>query len=313
MARPLFLLLAYNQEAYVADAVRSALAQEGPELDILISDDCSHDATFQIIKETTADYSGPHSLTVRCNPRNLGLAEHINSSVEASTAEVIIFAAGDDISEPSRSRKLIGTFDNPTTLLAHSQVQLINKDGEDEAGGKNCTFHGSYGLPDAASSLSLYVGASGACHRSLFEKYGPLPEGVFEDLVLGFRAALEDGSVFIDEPLVKYRSNIGLSSTGTSLDTEAAWRRARKKRLEVYKRVFEARLADAATSGLQASSEICRIINREITDVQMRADLIGSSATKALSKVLTSGPKALVCWQSERNRSRRGIKRAARS
>ena len=48
MPRTLFLVLAYNQEKFIAEAVRGALAQTGEPLDILVSDDNSPDGTGDI-------------------------------------------------------------------------------------------------------------------------------------------------------------------------------------------------------------------------------------------------------------------------
>ena len=44
------IMLAYNQEAYVAEAVASLLAQEYADLQIIFSDDNSTDATLGIIE-----------------------------------------------------------------------------------------------------------------------------------------------------------------------------------------------------------------------------------------------------------------------
>ncbi|MCK5536618.1 MAG: glycosyltransferase, partial [Bacteroidales bacterium] len=55
-----FTLFAYNQEKYIQEAVEGALSQTYSPLEIVISDDCSTDRTFEIIKELTEDYSGPH-------------------------------------------------------------------------------------------------------------------------------------------------------------------------------------------------------------------------------------------------------------
>lgn len=43
-----FFLLAYNQERYIREA---ALAQDYPDLEVVLSDDCSTDGTFAIIQE----------------------------------------------------------------------------------------------------------------------------------------------------------------------------------------------------------------------------------------------------------------------
>jgi len=55
LSNPLFLLLAYRQEKHVGDAVRAALTQVGCELDILISDDCSDDGTWDAIQRAASD------------------------------------------------------------------------------------------------------------------------------------------------------------------------------------------------------------------------------------------------------------------
>ena len=42
-----FTVFAYNQEAYVAEAVRGALAQRYRPLQVILSDDASTDRTFE--------------------------------------------------------------------------------------------------------------------------------------------------------------------------------------------------------------------------------------------------------------------------
>ena len=53
MNKPLisFLLLTYNQENYIQDAINGALAQTYSPLEIIISDDCSTDGTYKKIEE----------------------------------------------------------------------------------------------------------------------------------------------------------------------------------------------------------------------------------------------------------------------
>ena len=72
--RPLLslLLFAYNQEAYIRDALRGALAQTYSPLQILVSDDASTDGTAAIVAEELAGYRGPHDVEFLQNPENLG-------------------------------------------------------------------------------------------------------------------------------------------------------------------------------------------------------------------------------------------------
>ena len=51
--RPLvtFALFAYNQEEFIREAVEGAFAQTYEPLEIILSDDCSSDRTYEIIQE----------------------------------------------------------------------------------------------------------------------------------------------------------------------------------------------------------------------------------------------------------------------
>src|SRR4051812_14455329 len=74
LERPLvtFVLFSYNQERYIREAVAGALAQTYQPLKIVISDDCSTDRTFEIVREMASAYTGPHKIVLRRNPKNLG-------------------------------------------------------------------------------------------------------------------------------------------------------------------------------------------------------------------------------------------------
>jgi glycosyltransferase involved in cell wall biosynthesis len=89
--RPLltFALFAYNQEQFIAEAVQGALSQTYSPLEIILSDDCSPDRTFEIMQEMASKYNGPNRVIVRRNERNLGLIGHINLVMEIVQGELI--------------------------------------------------------------------------------------------------------------------------------------------------------------------------------------------------------------------------------
>ncbi len=87
-ARPLVsvLLIAYNQERVIADAVRSVLAQTWQPVEIIISDDCSRDGTYAAIEATVRDYTGPHRVITRRNTVNEASARTFRASPAWLTA-----------------------------------------------------------------------------------------------------------------------------------------------------------------------------------------------------------------------------------
>lgn len=207
------LLIAYNQGHIVADAVRSALAQTYTPLEILISDDCSQDRTFDVIKETTAGYAGPHRVVINRNEHNRGISAHLSKLAGMSHGELIVVAAGDDISVPQRCSRIVECWlahDGKPDLIASDLVELDSHGETRER--LNPTDLGRYrSFDDWLAKRPHVVGAAHAWSRRLFERFGEMmPGAMAEDQIMTFRAIMTGGALSLREPLVLYRHG-GLS------------------------------------------------------------------------------------------------------
>ena len=122
------IFLAYQQEDYVAEAVRSVLAQEQVAAEVILSDDASTDRTFRIMAAAAEAYRGPHRLVVRRNRKNLGI-DHIVQLVELAASDVMVMAHGDDLSEPQRCRRLLDELERTGAYVASSNALEIDQGG----------------------------------------------------------------------------------------------------------------------------------------------------------------------------------------
>ena len=130
--RPLvtFYVMTYNQARFVRQAVEAALAQTYSPLQIVLSDDCSTDGTFEIIQEAVKGYSGPHVVVLNRNDRNLGISDHVNRIIELATGELIISADGDDVSSPVRAERCVDVWiRNGRPAALYSAVSCIDAEG----------------------------------------------------------------------------------------------------------------------------------------------------------------------------------------
>ncbi|PIQ50430.1 MAG: hypothetical protein COW02_20075 [Comamonadaceae bacterium CG12_big_fil_rev_8_21_14_0_65_59_15] len=126
-----FALFAYNQEKFISEAVTAALNQKYARLEIILSDDCSTDSTFEIIKSLASKYTGPHKIRKNRNSVNLGLAKHFSEIMEWAQGEIIVVAAGDDISLPERTSKTVEILLNDPEASFVSFTDLtIDENGE---------------------------------------------------------------------------------------------------------------------------------------------------------------------------------------
>src|SRR5512139_2419524 len=109
MDRPLisFVMTCYNQERFIHEALQGAFSQHYSPLEIIISDDCSTDRTFDLVREVGAAYRGPHRLVLNRNPANLGIGGNLSKAMELCNGELVITAGGDDISLPERTSRTL--------------------------------------------------------------------------------------------------------------------------------------------------------------------------------------------------------------
>lgn len=270
------LLFCFNQERFVRDAVRDLLAQDLEGLEILLSDDCSTDNSYAIIEEEAQRYKGPHKVLVNRMPYNLGLNRHINFLLGKASGDVLIPFAGDDRFKPCRARRLMERIEADGSLLAHSRAEFIDESCNPVPPmHTDATLYVTDDLRTIARSKGLFIGATAAWRREIFSKYGPLPEEeAYEDLILGFRGALESRISFIPEPLVQYRVGSGVSFQSLQLG-DVDFTTQRKKNLVRWRNVILARLRDGAKFGLSGSDPIMLDLRSELFDVEARLAFYG--------------------------------------
>lgn len=271
-SRPLvtFALMTYNQEQMIEGAVEGALAQTYSPLEILISDDCSTDRTFDRAAAMVEGYGGPHQIRLNRNPCNLGLIGHINALFEMARGEIFVLAAGDDISLAARVERIVEVFErDPAVMMVHSDVVKLNREGRELGGWRPPIAGKADDLLAVAGGFGIHIGATGAYRMAVFERFGPLVERqAYENLVLGFRARLLGKLAYIESPLVRYRIDTGLSRKQKPLE-RAVRTKNRIRSLELKRAVYRQRLVDYRTFG-GSEPKVIEAIEAGVRDAEDR-------------------------------------------
>lgn len=267
--RPLvtFAVFAYNQEKYIREAIEGAFAQTYEPLEIILSDDCSTDRTFEIMQEMASKYAGPHEIILRRNDENLGVGAHINAAAKCVSSRMMILAAGDDISMPQRAERIVELWRRSGlgTIVVHSNVLPIEKDGrsypdyDPSDAFDDSRYHDIFSLCRNNTSI---MGASSAFTTNLLLDFPELlPELVHEDRCMPFRARLVDAPVvFISEQLVKYRINVGGLSEGYGKVT--TYKMAEK----IYRRFYVDYLQKKIDCQSLGRTDLLPAINNQLAD-----------------------------------------------
>lgn len=239
--KPLVTLavIGYNQSRYVREAVAGALAQDYSPLEIIVSDDCSTDDTFERMEESVREYRGPHVVVLNRNSQNQNIGAHISTVNRLAHGELVIAAAADDVSVPDRVSRIVEAWlaTGKQAGMLHSACRVITDDGAVVKDLACPCLDALASAATAASSSAFVIGATEAWDKSIFDVFGDLrPDLVHEDRALPFRSLLLGRPiVYIDQPLVLYRQGIGVSSayTGSGLHLNAFQRGIVLTRLRV--------------------------------------------------------------------------------
>lgn len=229
------VLLAYNQENMIEHAVAGLFAQDYPDLEILLSDDCSTDGTLARLHELAAAYKGPARVAVYRTHENRGILSHWLEAVAQTTGEFVVMAAGDDVSYPHRVRTSVDTLVREQADACYSAYDFIDDDGR--------VWARHVAIRDLSMMLCDYFesgvlepihGASSVYRRHVFDGITALDTPVFfEDTFFTLSITLADGRIaFIDEPLVQVRHHAGsVTNHVLSEQTVAAVARQEEKQL----------------------------------------------------------------------------------
>ena len=121
------IIPAYNEERTIVRCLEGLKKVRYPKkkLEIIVSDDCSKDAT----KRITRSYIKAHperKIRLVAGVTNGGRGEAINRGVAKASGEIVVAFDADCIFAPDAIRKLVAHFANPKTSAVAANVRIID-------------------------------------------------------------------------------------------------------------------------------------------------------------------------------------------
>ncbi|NMP16511.1 glycosyltransferase family 2 protein [Thalassotalea sp. Y01] len=263
------VILTYNHEKYIEAALEGAFSQTYSPLEIIISDDCSTDSTYDIIQKAVSKYDGKHKVIVNKNEKNQGLANHVNILFDMAQFDIVITAAGDDISLPTRVERSVDLFQKYTNAQSISFAPITidekgNKSSKNEPVNAVQSPERFITVTDFLSGTEYKArGYSRAYRKNVMDFFGPLNDNVpAEDVILSFRALLTGGVVESCEKLVCYRV-LGESLSSTiGLDKNIILFNEKYRLLDMVKNIPDSmvlELKENLITGFQAMYKILKL------------------------------------------------------
>ncbi len=202
------VMICYNHERYIGEAINSILSQEYSDFELIIVDDGSSDNTPKIIQEFK------DSRIIVVEQENSGPSIAINTGINKSRGQFIALMSGDDVSFPNRLATQIGQIESLKADMIFCLPQIIGPDSN-ILDNNICPW---FFLRDFNSIADLYrqlfyygnflCASSCFCRRSAIEKVGQFKRGLIQlqDFEYWIRACKKDLVInLFKEPLIQYR------------------------------------------------------------------------------------------------------------
>jgi glycosyltransferase involved in cell wall biosynthesis len=207
MPRVSVIMPVYNGVATVAEAIDSALAQGFRDLEVIVVNDGSTDATAEVLRR----YAGRIQIIDRPNG---GIAAARNTGVAASTGEYLAFLDCDDIWMPHMVERAVAALDSdPACVLAYTNCAVIDSEGRDLRSALiGAGVDHAPTLDEMLSRLWPIMPSAVAMRRATFDVCGGFPEEFrsygFEDVIFWLRAREQGAFHYDPECLVKWRFSL---------------------------------------------------------------------------------------------------------
>jgi glycosyltransferase involved in cell wall biosynthesis len=214
----------YNGERYLEQSIQSVLSQTYRDLELIVSDNASTDATLAII-ERAAERDG--RVIVLRNEVNQGAARNYNLVFEHARGEFFRWHAHDDLMEPELIERLVDQLDaDPDCVLAHSWTRFI-----DDAGSTTRIFEDDLHVssPSASRRLTAIVrhltycnAVFGLVRRDVLERTALIASFPGSDVPLLYELAVAGRFDVVAEPLFVRRPGRSLVANPSNRSM-AAW------------------------------------------------------------------------------------------
>jgi len=198
------LMPAHNAEEYISEAIESILNQTFADFEFLITEDCSSDQTWEIIKK----YSKIDSrITAIRNKKNLGIAGNRNKLISLAKGEYIAWQDADDISMLNRLNEEYKYMEkHPKVGIVGGHLQFF---GDDGIHGVRRYSENDHDLRKNIFKFSPVAQPGAMIRKECFDKVGlyDLDTPPAEDLDMSFRIGTLYQFGNINKILLKYREH----------------------------------------------------------------------------------------------------------
>jgi cellulose synthase/poly-beta-1,6-N-acetylglucosamine synthase-like glycosyltransferase len=187
------LIAAYNEERFIEERIRNALALHYPpdKLEVVVATDGCTDQTNEIV----ARFADPR-VRLLAYPRRRGKATVLNESIPVAAGDVILLSDANTFTDPGAARALTRWFQDEWVGVVCGRLVLT-----DPQTGRNAdSLYWKYEtfLKTCEGRLGALLGANGGIYALRKGLFAPIPgDTIVDDFVIPLEAKLRTGRAIV--------------------------------------------------------------------------------------------------------------------
>lgn len=120
-------IITYNQKEFLKECIESCLAQDYPNLEIVVADDGSTDGTHELLNDYDMQYPGKFIL--RLSKENQGITKNSNAAHFACKGKYVAWIGGDDLMLPGKISKQVEFMEkNPDCMICYHDLDVFDSE-----------------------------------------------------------------------------------------------------------------------------------------------------------------------------------------
>jgi glycosyltransferase involved in cell wall biosynthesis len=206
----------FNHAAFVGESIEGVLAQSVSDLELIVIDDCSADASKEVIERYV---KGDPRVRAIYHQRNRGASRSRNDGIKAAHGQYLAFCDADDIWMPTKLARQLELFQkNPMHQVAYCDAKIIDERGEETGERFAEKFpvpgNGSGRLFEELCTRNFVNMQTAVLRRECIKDSGYFDEQIkwVEDWWFWVKVSYQHSFAYTDEVLAKYR--VHQKSTG---------------------------------------------------------------------------------------------------
>mgnify|MGYP003301947365 CR=1 FL=1 len=206
------LLATFNGEKYLKEQIESILNQTYPNIQIIISDDCSQDGTREILKQ----YEKNDKIKIFYQEKNLGYVKNFEFLLKQVENDIYMLSDQDDVWKKEKVEKTIEKLKSENLDLVFGDLEVVDENLNTICTSYNKYMHLNNKIKKHIKDYRLqYIyncmtGCTMASKKELLNKILPLPTNskyMIHDYWIGLIIALNGKIGYLEKPYILYRQH----------------------------------------------------------------------------------------------------------